>query len=54
MFKIIRNNRRFGNKTFPTYADARRHVRTWAVSNKLARHTGLVKLGDLNFKITKI
>lgn len=33
MFKIIRNNRRFNNKTFTSYEAARSYVRKWLRKN---------------------
>lgn len=51
MYKIIRNNKRFGNKTFPSYDDAKKYVRVWAVNNKLAPTQMHVRLSKLGFAI---
>lgn len=33
MFKIMRNNKRFNNKKFATYEEARSYVRKWIRKN---------------------
>ena len=49
MYKIIRSNRRFNNKLFESYEEARQYIRKWL--RKEFGITGHGNLADHNFSI---
>ena len=51
MFKVIRYNRRFGNKMFESYNQARSYVRKY-LRSKLGA-SGTPPLSDYGFSISK-
>lgn len=56
MFKIIRNGRRFNNKTFTSYELARSYLRKWIRKNMLSMKWAYANptISKVGFKITAI